>query len=132
MLDKRAEYENVRILERYTERPTEDLGSWADRVSRDTAEEAATLACEELSIQFYGCDANVANLRYTEVLVIPPKVSVVPVPPVVSEIEVPKMPRYIEEQIAYLEMRYSEAETIDEKIAIREEIDSLKKRYGIK
>ena len=134
MLGKRAIYENVRVLERYIERPTEDLGIWADRMSRDTAEEAARIACEELSVRFYGCDINVTNLRYTETLVAPPR-RIPPVekpkPPEVPKVEIPAIPKYILEQIAYLEERYKEAETIDEKMAIREEIDKIKQRYGI-
>lgn len=134
MLRKRAIYENVRILERFIERPTSDLGSWADTISRDTAEEAARIACEELSVKFYGCDINVTNLRYTETLITPPKrVPTIekPKPPEVPMVEVPIAPKYILEQIAYLEVRYKEAETVDEKMAIREEIDNIKRRYGV-
>ena len=43
----------------------------------------------------------------------------------------PKVPAYILGQIDVLEERYKEAEGTDEKMAIREEIDRLKERYGI-
>lgn len=43
----------------------------------------------------------------------------------------PKVPAYILGQIDILEERYKEAESTDEKIAIREEIDRLKERYSI-
>ncbi len=45
--------------------------------------------------------------------------------------ERPKVPDYILGQIEYLEDRYKEAESTDEKIAIREEINRLKERYKI-
>ncbi len=51
-----------------------------------------------------------------------------------EEIEVkvkPKVPAYILGQIEVLEERYKEAESVDEKMAIREEINKLKERYGI-
>lgn len=134
MLSKRAVYENVRVLERYIERPTEDLGSWADRMSRDTAEEAARIACEELSIRFYGCDIGVTNMRYTEMLITPPRAPIPPAEKLEKKVEIiptPAVPKYILEQIVYLEERYKEAETIDEKMAIIEEIDKIKQRYGI-
>lgn len=123
MLAKRAIYENVRILERFIKRPTEELGAWADRVSRDMAEDAAGLACEELSANFYACDIGVYNIRYSEVLVVEKKIE--------EEIEERKIPRYILGEIEYLENLYKEAETVDEKIAIREEIEKLKRRYGL-
>lgn len=124
MLKKRAIYENVRVLERNIEKPIEDLMTWADRISRDTAEEAARIACEELSVFFYGCDINVTNLRYTETLMPPVKIPKPPPPP-------PIVPKYILEEIEYLETLYREAETVDEKMAIREEINGLKERYGL-
>lgn len=125
MLRKKAVYENVRVLERFIERPIESLDVWANRMAKDTAEEAARIACEELSIYFYGCDIEVTNLRYTEVISVPPRP---PAPPVVPR---PPIPRYILEQIEYLESRYREAETVDERLAIREEINRLKERYEI-
>lgn len=44
---------------------------------------------------------------------------------------VPKVPAYILGQIDILEERYNEAESTDEKMAIREEINKLKERYKI-
>ena len=49
----------------------------------------------------------------------------------VEVVPVPIVPKYILEQIAYLEEKYKEAETTDEKMAIKEEIDKIKQRYGI-
>ena len=43
----------------------------------------------------------------------------------------PKVPTYILEQIELLEDRYKEAESVDEKMAIRDEINRLKERYEI-
>ncbi len=129
MLSKRAKYENVRVIERYTERPTDDIGSWADKISRDTAEEASRIACEELSIRFYGCDINVTNLRYTEMLVVPPKA--VPPAPKPPEVPKPKVPKFVLDELEYLERFKDEAETYDEKKAFQDEIDKLKRLYGI-
>lgn len=42
-----------------------------------------------------------------------------------------KVPAYILGQIDYMETMYREAESYDEKVAIREEIDKLKGIYGI-
>ena len=51
----------------------------------------------------------------------------------IEKVEIkPKIPTYILEQIEYLEDRYREAESIDERIAIKDEIDKLKMRYNIK
>ena len=46
-------------------------------------------------------------------------------------VEKVKVPAYILGQIDILEERYKEAESTDEKLAIREEINRLKERYGI-
>lgn len=53
------------------------------------------------------------------------------VPEKVEEEVKPKVPEYILGQIDLLEDRYKEAESVDEKIAIREEINRLKERYRI-
>lgn len=49
----------------------------------------------------------------------------------VGVVPVPVVPKYILGQIEYLEERYSEAETTDEKMAIKDEIDKIKQRYGV-
>lgn len=50
----------------------------------------------------------------------------------IIEVEIPKViPKWVLDVIELLEKRKEEAETIDEKEAIQEEIDRYKKRYGI-
>ncbi len=43
----------------------------------------------------------------------------------------PKLPRYISDQIIYLEKIYEKAKTKGERISIRKEINKIKRRYGI-
>lgn len=88
-------------------------------LARSNVEVAGLVPCEK------GYDIKTYDEQY-----IPPIPITIPVAPPVP-IEVPIAPKYILDQIAYLEERYKEAETVDEKMAIREEIDRIKLRYGI-
>jgi len=137
----------VAIKDEYEKRPIEDIDEWAKRLGNIVAKKMCENSCQSLSTSVF-CDATSIEVEiiYTsETLVVrPPEVKK---PEIIEKEEkeklekelekkieavpIPIVPKYILDQIAYLEERYKEAETIDEKMAIREEIDNIKKRYGI-
>lgn len=139
----------VAIRDEYEKRPIEDIDTWAGRLGDFVANKMCENSCQSLSTSVF-CDKTSLEVEvvYTsETLVVKPiekkeEVEVVEEKEKVKIEEKLKeriptplpipVPRYILEQISYLEERYKEAETVDEKMAIREEIDSLKKRYSIK
>lgn len=137
----------VAIKDEYEKKPTENIDEWAKRLGDIVAKKMCENSCQSLSTSVFCDTASIeVEIIYTsETLVVKPpevkkpeimekeetkelkekleeKVEVVPIPIV---------PKYIFEQIAYLEEKYKEAENIDEKMAIKEEIDKIKQRYGI-
>ena len=123
-------------------RDTEHVGGldrWAYNVTTKEAEELLTRSqIETAGLAYCECeklDGMAYNIKIFVQEATPP-VEVVEVVEVVPLIEVvppkPTIPTYILEQIELLEGRYKEAESVDEKMAIKEEIDRLKERYGIK
>ena len=144
----------VSIKDEYAKKPEEDIESWVSRLGDIVARKMCQNACGSLSTSVFCDEGSVqAEIIYTsEMLVTRPGVKeeekVVEEKvekieerlieeekkrleeKVVKEIK-PKVPIYILGQIELLEDRYKEAETIDEKMAIREEIIVLKKRYYI-
>lgn len=117
-LDRPAINENVEYKKEFGNREEmEDTGSlviWADIMSEAVAQKIADYQCEEL--RFYpdsGCNI--------EIYIIDTKEEV-------EEIEIPK---FVLGQIEVIETRIREAETLDEKIALGDELKRLKERYGI-
>lgn len=148
----------VSIKDEYANKPEEDVEIWASRVGDFVARRMCQNACGSLSTSVYCEEGSVqAEIIYTsEMLVTRPGAKerekvieeIEKVEPekieeklveeekrlkekAVEEIK-PKVPAYILGQIEYLEDRYKGAETVDEKMAIREEIDILKRRFEIK
>lgn len=126
----------VSIQDEYAKKPEEDIESWANRLGDFVARRMCQNACESLSTSVFCDDGSVQfEIIYTsEMLVTKPGLKeeekVIEEIKKVEEVK-PKVPKYILEQIDLLEDRYKEAESTDEKIAIREEINILKGRFGI-
>ncbi len=133
----------VSIRDEYAKKPEEDIENWANRLGDFVARRMCQNACGSLSTSVFCEESSVqSEIVYTsETLTITgiekeEKVEVAPEEVAeeekVEKVEVkPKVPSYILGQIELLEDRFKEAESVDEKIAIREEIDRLKERYGI-
>jgi hypothetical protein len=90
-------------------RLTGDLNTWAKSYADIFAEEYANLRCPGPTI--YASDWN----SYVD-----------------SVEEGSTVPNYVLGEIEYMEKLYREAETVDEKMALRDEINKLKETYGIK
>ena len=136
----------VSIKDEYAKKPEEDIENWAMRLGDFVARKMCQNACGSLSTSVF-CDEGSVQVEviYTsEMLVAKPGIieekvieekvveeEKIEEEKVVKEAEKPKVPEYILGQIEYLEDRYKEAESTDEKIAIREEINRLKERYRI-
>lgn len=69
MLTRRARYNNLRFIKKYSERPIDDLASWAYTIAQGISEDRASYSCKELVSDFESCDVNIINLRYSEMLV---------------------------------------------------------------
>lgn len=108
----------ILIVSIYEERYPGGLEQWVSDVSIREAEELLARSNVEVA-GLVSCEKGYDIKTYDEREILP-----------VKKIEI-IIPRYILEQIEYLERRYREAETVDEKLAIREEIDAIKRRYGI-
>ncbi len=134
------------IKDEYEKKPEEDIENWANRLGDFVARRMCHMACGSLSDSVYCDEGSVqAEIIYTsEILVTKPgakeeeklieeekKRLEEKVPEKVEEEVKPKVPEYILGQIELLEDRYKEAESVDEKMAIREEINRLKERYVI-
>lgn len=138
----------VAIRDEYEKRPIEDIEIWARRLGDFIVDKMCTNSCESLSTSVF-CDKTSLEVEviYTsETLVARPKVK--------KEVEVveeeekkelekeleerpldtvsPQVPMYILEQIKLLEMKKEETKTKKGKAAIQENIDDIKRRYGIK
>ncbi len=120
-------------------RETEHAGGldrWVYNVTIKEAEELLTRSqIETAGLVYCECeqlDGMAYNIKIFVQEVTPPVEVVEVVPPVEVVPTKPTVPTYILGQIELLEERYKEAENTDEKIAIKEEIDRLKERYGTK
>jgi len=126
------------IRDEYEKRPKEDIEEWAKRLGYIAAKKMCENSCQSLSTSVFCDTASIeVEIIYTSEMLVPEvkelkESSIVEVKKEEKkELEGRKViPKYILEQIAYLEERYKEAE-IDEKMAIRAEIDRIKQRYGI-
>ncbi len=137
----------VSIKDEYEKKPEEDIENWASRLGDFVARRMCINACGSLSTSVFCDEGSVqSETVYTsEVLAARPGVKEEKVVEEEKKEEmkeklpeetkpgkaVPKAPAYILGQVDKLEERYKEAESTDEKMAIREEIDKLKERYGI-
>lgn len=108
----------IKIISVYEEEYPGGLDQWISDISIREAEELLARSNVEVA-GLVPCERSYDIKTYDEEEILPIK----KLPPTV--------PRYILEQIEYLESRYREAETVDERLAIREEINRLKERYGI-
>lgn len=126
-----TKYHNVgvSIKDEYEKRPTEDIEIWAKRLGDFVVDKMCKNSCESLSTSVF-CDKTSlqVDVIYTsETLVAGAKEK--------EKKEVEKeaiaIPKHILGQIDILEDKYKEAVSIDEKIAIMDEINRLKQRYGI-
>jgi hypothetical protein len=142
----------VSIKDEYENKPEEDIENWVNRLGDFVARMMCRNACGSLSTSVY-CDEGSAQSEtvYTsEMLVARPSVKeekqveeekveeekkLEKIKAKIGKTKVEeimtKVPAYILGQIEILETRYNEAESTDEKMAIREEIDDLKRRYGV-
>jgi hypothetical protein len=109
----------IKIVGIFKEEYPGGLEQWISDVSIREAEELLARSNVEVA-GLVPCEKGYDIRSYDEEEIVPV------VPP-----EIPRVPRYILGQIEYMERLYREAETVDEKLAIREEIDRLKERYGI-
>lgn len=115
----------VAIKDEYEKRPMEDIEIWARRLGDFVADKMCTNSCESLSTSVF-CDKmsiQVDVIYTSETLVVKPVVR----PPVV----VPKVPVDVLASIERLEARKKRVSP-EVAVMIQEEIDLLKKRYGIK
>lgn len=112
------EITGILIVSIYEEEYPGGLEQWMSDVSIREAEELLSRSNVEVA-GLVPCEKGYDVKTYDESYI----------PPVPTEV---KMPKYILGQIELLEEKYKEAETIDEKMAIKEEIDKIKQRYGIK
>ncbi len=123
----------VSIKDEYERKPEEDIESWIKRLGDFVARKMCQNACGSLSTSVF-CDEGSVQVEivYTsEMLVTKAVEEKVIEEKVIEEIEKPKVPAYIMEQMEYMEDRFKESESTDEKMAIRDEINRLKERYGI-
>jgi hypothetical protein len=137
----------VAIKDEYEKKPTDDIYVWARKVGDFVVDKMCENSCHSLSTSVF-CDKTSLEVEviYTsETLVVRP-VEKKEVEIVEEEerkeleeelkerplrTEPPAVPKYILEQINYLEKRFKEAESVDEKLAIRDEINKIKDRYRI-
>ena len=123
----------VSIRDEYEKKPEEDIENWANRLGDFVARRMCRNACGSLSTSVFCDEGSVqSEIVYTsEMLVMPEKIGEKLVEKIKPEKVVSKVPAYILGQIDILEERFKEAESSDEKMAIREEINKLKERYEI-
>lgn len=115
----------VAIKDEYEKRPIEDIDTWVRRLGDFVVDNMCTNSCESLSTSVF-CDKTSlqVDVIYTsETLVVVPVVKL----PVV----VPKVPVDVLASIKRLEARKKRVFP-EVAVMIQEEIDSLKKKYGIK
>lgn len=110
----------IRIINIFTEEYPGGLEQWVSDVSIREAEELSTRSIIEVAglvpcERAYGIDE--VSSEFIPPIVIPP------IPPPV--------PKFVLDILELLEQRLREAETVDEKIAIQEEINSLRRRFGL-
>lgn len=114
-LDRPAINDNVEYKKdfgnRFEMEETGALNIWSDRESERIARRIADYQCEELRFN----PDSACNIEIT-------------VADTMEEVE--EIPKYMLDTIDYLEERYKEAESIDEKMALRDEINAIKRRYG--
>lgn len=103
----------------------ESLVLWRDRmldfIDSDLEETVDTELCKKISASLIYCRRDISNVEVEERTV----EIIEKIPPVVE------LPKREKELIELLETRIKEAETVDEKLALQEEIDKIKKRYGV-
>lgn len=121
------EITGILMVSIYEEEYPGGLEQWVSDVSIREAEELLARSNVEVA-GLVPCEKGYDIKTYDEQYMPPIPVAVPIAPPIPVEVKIPK---YILDQIAYLEERYKEAETVDEKMAIREEIEKIKLRYGI-
>jgi hypothetical protein len=115
-LDRVAVNENVEYRKEFKNRKemetTGSLVIWTDRMSFEVAERIANYQCEEL--RFYpdsACDIDIDIIDTRE--------------------EIEELPKREAEIIELILTRIKEAETLDEKMALAEEIRGIYRRYGL-
>lgn len=114
------EIKGILMASIYDEEYPGGLEQWTSDVSIREAEELLARSNVEVA-GLVQCEKGYDVKTYDEQYIPPAKIRVPP----------PVVPKLMLEQIEYLEEQYDEAETIDEKMAIREEINRIKQRYGI-
>jgi hypothetical protein len=97
------------------------LEQWISDISISEAEELLSRSNMEV-VGLVPCDKGYDIETYDEEEV-PPKKE--------REVIIPKIPKYILDQISYLEKRYEKAKSKGERISIRKEINNIKRRYGV-
>jgi hypothetical protein len=132
----------VSIKDEYKIKPDENIEHWISRLGDFVARKMCQKACGSLSMSVYCEEGSVQSetIYTSEMLIVKPsvkeeeevveKVKKIEAEKIEEKIK-PKVPAYIFGQIEMLEERYKEAESTDEKMAIREEITKLKERYNV-
>mgnify|MGYP003395142489 CR=1 FL=1 len=113
------EIKGILMVSIYPEEYPGGLEGWVDYISILEAEELLARSNTEVA-GLTPCDKGYDVETYDEE----------DIPPV-KKVEVPKAPKFIFDQIEYLERQYNKAETKGERISIRKAINKLKRQYGI-
>lgn len=107
----------VEIEDTYDYKPRRAILNWVSNVATETVLIMCRRSCHELSDSVF-CDENTVDYVVTDG---PTEEG--------EEIEKEKPPKYIIDEMEYMQKLYKESEDVDEKLALKEEIDALKERY---
>lgn len=110
------EIKGILIVGVYPEEYTGGLDQWVSDVSIKEAEELLSRSNVEVA-GLVPCDKGYDIETYDEEEIRP--------------VGKPKPPKYILDQIRYLEKKYKDAKTKGERISIRKAINKIKRRYGV-
>lgn len=113
------EIKGILMVSIYPEEYTGGLEGWVDYISILDAEELLARSNMEV-VGLVPCEKGYDIKIYDEEEI-----------PPVKKVEVPKAPKFILDQIEYLERQYNKAETKGERISIRKAVNKLKRQYGI-
>lgn len=113
------EIKGILMVSIYPEEYPGGLEGWIDHISILEAEELLARSNTEVA-GLVPCEKGYDIETYDEEEISPAK-----------KVEVKEIPKYILNQIEYLEKKYEKAKTKGEKISIRKEINKIKRRYNI-